>query len=292
VIGLEGKTALIQGIIAGTLFGTASVFIRVLSGINAFSISIWRLIIASATLILIGLILKRGFDIDLIRKNFKHLFLLGAMLGVHFILFVSAVKDTTILNATVLVNTTPIFSAVISSFLYRMKPTKIASIGIAISFAGAAVIAYGDAQAGATGGLIGDLEATLAAVAVGFYLNYGRDKRGKIPLLSTMLVIYLVATLTVVASTSLVGETVEVPTNFMELQLLFGLGVLSTAIAHTLYFSSLSNMKSFETATMALLEPVGATLIGVVLFAEVPKPVFVLGAALMFLGIFSVTKKK
>ena len=292
MISLEGKTALIQGIIAGTLFGTASVFIRILGEINAFSISIWRLIIASATLILLGLILKRGFNINLIRKNFKHLSLLGAMLGVHLILFVSAVKDTTILNATVLVNTTPIFSAVISSFLYRMKPTKMASIGIAISFAGAALIAYGDAQAGATGSLIGDLEATLAALAVGFYLNYGRDKRGEIPLLSTMLIIYLVATFTVVVSTSLVGETVEVPTNFVELQLLFGLGILSTAIAHTLYFSSLSNLKSFETATMALLEPVGATLIGVALLAEIPKPVFVLGATLMFLGIFSVAIKK
>jgi DME family drug/metabolite transporter len=107
-----------------------------------------------------------------------------------------------------------------------------------------------------------------------------------------MLIIYLVATFTVAVSTSLVGETVEVPTNFIELQLLFGLGVLSTAIAHTLYFSSLSNLKSFETATMALLEPIGATLIGVALFSEIPKPVFVLGAALMFLGIFSVTTKK
>lgn len=292
MVGLEGETALTQAIIAGTLFGTASVFIRMLSEIDAFSISIWRLVIASAALILLGLVLERGFDVNLIRENFKHLFLLGALLGIHLILFVSAVKDTTILNATVLVNTTPIFSAVISSLLYRMKPTKIASIGIAISFAGAALIAYGDAQTGEVSCLIGDLEATFAAVAGSFYLNYGRDKRGETPLLSTMFIIYLVATFTVAVSTSLIGETVEVPTNFMELQLLFGLGILSTAIAHTLYFSSLSNLKSFETGTMALLEPIGATLFGVVLFTEVPKPVFVLGAALMLLGIYSVASKK
>lgn len=290
---MERKTALIQGIIAGTLFGTSSIFIRISGEISAFSISMWRLIIASATLILLGLILKRGFSINSVRQNFKHLFLLGALLGIHLILFVSAVKDTTILNATVLVNTTPIFSVVISSFLYRMKPTKIALIGIAISFAGVVLIAYSDAYAtDSIGNLIGDAEATLAAVAASFYLNYGRDKRNKIPLLSTMLIIYLVATLTVAVSTVLIGEAIEVPINYVALQPLLGLGVLSTATAHTLYFSSLSRLKSFETATLALLEPIGATLLGVILFSEVPKFVFVLGATLMFIGIFSMTIQK
>jgi drug/metabolite transporter (DMT)-like permease len=66
---------------------------------------------------------------------------------------------------------------------------------------------------------------------------------------------------------------------------LLGLGLLPTAIAHTLYFSSLSNLKSFETATMALLEPVGASLLGALLFQEVPAPVFVVGAVIVSLGI-------
>jgi DME family drug/metabolite transporter len=73
---------------------------------------------------------------------------------------------------------------------------------------------------------------------------------------------------------------------------LLGLGLLPTAIAHTLYFSSLSNLKSFETATMALLEPIGATALGVVLFWEIPAYPFVLGAALILLGIFFIIRKK
>ncbi|MCK4424942.1 EamA family transporter, partial [Candidatus Bathyarchaeota archaeon] len=61
---------------------------------------------------------------------------------------------------------------------------------------------------------------------------------------------------------------------------------------HTLYFSSLSNLKSFETATMALLEPIGATVLGIILFQETPPPVFVFGAALILLGIFFIVKEK
>jgi drug/metabolite transporter (DMT)-like permease len=72
--------------------------------------------------------------------------------------------------------------------------------------------------------------------------------------------------------------------------------LLPTALAHTLYFSSLSSLKSFETASMALLEPVVATLLGIVgstilgiaVLGQVPAPIFILGAVLVLGGIFSV----
>jgi len=282
------QLALLEGITAGTLFGTGAIFIRLLTDINVFSIALWRLMIASAALAFIILAFRRKLDTSLVRKNLKHFLVLGLLLGVHFILFVSAVKDTTILNATVLVSTTPIFSMIISTFLYRIKPSKLALAGVIFSFIGAGFIAYRDAIAGDTASLIGDLEATLAAVAEGFYLNYGREKRRKLPLLPTMLFIYLAAALTVGATTVLTGTTFEVSDSLGMLLLLVGFGIFPTAVAHTLYFSSLSNLKSFETATMALLEPLGAVLLGIAIFAEFPTPVFVLGAVLVLVGIFSV----
>ncbi len=273
------------------LFGTAAIFIRLID-INAFSIALWRLIIASAVLAVIILALRMKLTANLIGGNFKHFLVLGILLGIHFMLFISAVKNTTILNATVLVNTTPIFSIVISSLVYRVRPSKLALAGVVLSFVGAGFIAYGDARRGETANLIGNLEATLAAVAEGFYLNYGRAKRIRLPLMPAMLFIYLAAALTVGATTVSMGTTFEMSKSFEMLLLLIGLGVLPTATAHTLYFSSLSNLKSFETATMALLEPIGATLLGIALFAEVPAPIFVLGAVLVLGGILSIAVEK
>jgi len=86
----------------------------------------------------------------------------------------------------------------------------------------------------------------------------------------------------------LTGTAFEVSDSLGMLLLLVGFGIFPTAVAHTLYFSSLSNLKSFETATMALLEPLGAVLLGIAIFAEFPTPVFVLGAVLVLVGIFSV----
>jgi drug/metabolite transporter (DMT)-like permease len=279
--------ALLEGIAAGTLFGTAAVFIR-LTDTNIFSIALWRLTIASAILAIIILLFNRNLYANLQKSSFRHVLVLGILLGAHFILFASAVKDTTILNATVLVNTTPIFSMLISTFLYRAKPSKLAVCGIAVSFLGAGLIAYGDAGEGKTTNLIGDLEATFAAVAEGFYLNYGRKRRSQLSPLPTMLLTYLAAALTVGTTAVFAGATFEAAGSLETLLPLVGLGVLPTAAAHTLYFSSLSNLKSFETATMALLEPIGATLLGIAVFAELPAPFFILGGVLVLTGIFSI----
>jgi len=293
------KLALTEGIAAGVLFGTAAIFIRFLQNLDAFSIAFWRLIIACLALAMILIVLGKSFHLNLVRKNLKELFILSFFLSLHFIFFISAVKDTTILNATVLVNTTPIFSMFVSSFLFKLKPSRLAILGLTISFIGVCVIAYtetitANAHPGVfSGNLKGDLEAVLAALVESFYLNYGRKIRNQMTILSTMFPIYMLTAVIVgVLSIPATNKILTLPTETAIILPLVGLGILPTAIAHTLYFSSLSNLKSFETATMALLEPVGATFLGMVLFQEIPQYLFVFGAALILLGIIFIVKEK
>jgi drug/metabolite transporter (DMT)-like permease len=214
---------------------------------------------------------------------------------------VSAVKDTTILNATVLVNTSPIFSMLVSSFLFKLKPSRLALAGLTVSFAGVCIIAYAETMTGTTGvqtgafssSLIGDLKAVLAAVVEAFYLNYGRKLRSEMSVLSAVLPLYVLTAIVVVIIGLPVTQNIPALPSRLEFVLpLLGLGILPTAIAHTLYFSSLSNLKSFETATMALIEPIGATILGMALFREIPAPLFGFGAALTLLGILFVIKQK
>jgi len=295
------KLALTEGIAAGVLFGTAAIFIRFLQSLDAFSIAFWRLIIACLTLAILLTILGKSFQINMVRRNLKELFILSFFLGLHFIFFISAVKDTTILNATVLVNTSPIFSMFVSSFIFKLKPSRLAILGLTISFIGVCVIAYTEtitANANAqseifSGNLKGDLEAVLAALVESFYLNYGRRIRNQMTILSTMFPIYMLTAIIVgslgITTTS---KMLTMPNETAIILPLVGLGILPTAISHTLYFSSLSNLKSFETATMALIEPIGATVLGIILFQEIPQYLFVFGAALILLGIIFIVKEK
>lgn len=286
------KLALTEGITAGMLFGTGAVLIRFLGTLNSFSIAFWRLTIASMALAVIFLVLKKSFGFRLVHKNFRDLVVLSFFLGLHFILFAYAVKDTRILNATVLVNTTPIFSVFVSTFLFNLKPSRLAVLGLTLSFAGVCVIAYADAYPLSFSlSLKGDLEAILAALVEAFYLNFGRKTRSRMPILQTMLPIYLSAALIVGFSGILTSNPITIQNETSILIPLILLGLLPTATAHTLYFSSLSNLKSFETATMALLEPIGATILGIILFSEIPAPMFVFGAVLILLGITFIAKQ-
>ena len=287
------RTALTEGFIAGTLFGTSSIFIRLLDVLSVSSLAFWRLTIASVVLVGITLVLRKSFNLGMMKKNIKQISILGIFLGLHMVLYISAVKNTTILNATVLVNTAPLFSMLISTFHFNLKPSRLAVMGLTTSFLGAGLIAYADVfPSQLTVHLIGDLEALLAAVAEGFYLSYGRETRTKMPLLSQVIPIYLVSAFIIGFLCLLTRTPITLPHQPNMVLFLLGFGILPTALGHTFYYSSLSNLKSFETATLALLEPIGATLLGIALFAEIPTALFVLGAFLVLSGIVAVTLKE
>ena len=291
------RLALLEGATAGALFGTAAVFIRFLQALDAFSIAFWRLVIACCILAAILLFpgkpsVFKSFSLVGLREPL----VLGFLLGLHFIFFISAVKDTTILNATVLVNTTPIFSMLISTFIFKARVSRLAVIGTAMSIIGVCVIAYAESTspesvAGFSPSLKGDVEAVSAAFLEALYLSYGKRVRRQRAILPIMLPIYMFAAVTVsLLGPTIAGVNLTLPAEPAIVFSLLGLGAFSTAIAHTLYFSSLSNLRSFETATMALLEPVGATALGALFFGEVPAPLFTLGACLVLLGITFMAK--
>jgi drug/metabolite transporter (DMT)-like permease len=288
-----------EGTVGGILFGTASIFVRFLGTMDTFSIAFWRMIIASAALLIVVLAFRRLFNADLIKRNIKDLFLLGLFLGVHLIFFISAVKDTTVLNATVLVNTAPLFSVFISSFAFKIRPSAPAIVGLTLSFIGVCVIGLAEATTSSanpstfSSALKGDLEAILAAVAIAVYLTYGMKVRSRLGIFSIMLPTYALAAVFVGLVSLPAGSMVRiVPAGLGIVLPLVGLGVFPTAMAHTLEFSSLSGLKSFETATMALLEPIGATVLAAALFQEVPGPIFAVGAAVVLVGVLFVGKGK
>ncbi len=282
-----------EGFIAGILFGTSSIFIRLLDVLSVSSLAFWRLIIASVVLVGTTLVLRESFNLRMAKGNIRQISILGVFLGLHMVLYISAVKNTTILNATVLVNTAPVFSMLLSTFHFNIKPSRLAVVGLATSFLGAGLIAYADAFPSPLKiHLIGDLEALLAAVAEAFYLSYGRETRSKMPLLSQVIPIYLVSAVIIGFLGLLTRTPVILPQQPNMMLFLLGFGILPTALGHTFYYSSLSNLKSFETATLALLEPIGATLLGVALFGEVPTALFVIGAVLVLSGIVAVALKK
>ncbi|MEM3704096.1 MAG: EamA family transporter, partial [Candidatus Bathyarchaeia archaeon] len=73
--------AVAEGVTAGILFGTSAIFTRFLGGLDAFSITFWRLFIASLALLVIAFIFHAPLNFNLIRKNLREILILSVFLG-------------------------------------------------------------------------------------------------------------------------------------------------------------------------------------------------------------------
>lgn len=289
--------SIIQGIIAGILFGTASIFTRFLTvyGVDIYLIALGRLSVAAIfSFIFISRTIK-----DVFNQVFKHSITratihitLGILLGFHFILFTAGVRDTSIANATILVNTVPIQSLVILALIRSKEIDKIDYIVVTTAFVGSVLIALPNIG---TSRLLGDVESFLAASMLAFYLIIGKRMRVKLDPYSSMPFIYLFATLTILITlTSLYSglPSQNLETNFDIIISLLGLGLLPTWIGHTLFYSSLEYLKPHETAILGLLEPVGATILAYAIFSEIPHPYVYMGGILIGISIYLLSIKR
>jgi drug/metabolite transporter (DMT)-like permease len=134
------------------------------------------------------------------------------------------------------------------------------------------------------------LEAVLAALSESIYLNLGRPVRAHMSLLPLMLPIFFFAFVSLSLTGLVVGSPLGLPPDLRATLALLGLGLIPTALGHSLYFASLSKLRSYETAGLALLEPVGATLLAGAIFGEVPAPLSVGGGALILVGLWFVLR--
>lgn len=275
---------LVYGFSAGVCFGTASILIRLIN-LNALSIVTWRLIIGGLALMIISLALGK-FTLNYLRNSM----LLGSILFLHFYFFVKAVQDTYIMNATVLVNTAPIISLIIVA-LFKLEELRIFDGFIVVmAFIGVLIMFFSSFKLGYR--IIGDVEALLAALMISIYTVLGRSLlRSRGMSLELASLIYVIAGVEALLINVSLG-TLELTSTSTELFYILMLGLIPTAIGHTLFLASLKGLKPYETQLLALLEPIIATLLGFILFNEAPSLVSMIGALIIYLSVISLIKVK
>jgi drug/metabolite transporter (DMT)-like permease len=210
----------------------------------------------------------------------------GVFLGLHFIAWIESLYHTTVASASVFVTTSPLMLAGLGYVVLgeRLSRTTIAAIGLAVGGA----IMIGGTDAGTVtlgrGALWGNSLALGAAVLVSVYLLIGRVVRQKVSWLAYVTPLYTVAALTAVVvallkGTSLVGFSWRVYGCSVALAL--GPQVLG----HGSFNYALQQVSAAVVGMLALLEPVGASLIAYVLFGEVPPPLSIVGMVIVLVAV-------
>ena len=288
--------SLSEALVAGFAFGTASIFIRFLSfyGVNSFSIAFFRLLIGVLILLVLiyGLLPNKvdvkTFDREILR-DIKVVVVMALALSLHFIFYIQSVIDTYIINATLLVNTTPILTLIMSYLLGVARVSRVDVVGVSLGFLGAFIMVINGLGSGGT--LIGDIEALVAALLYAIYIMAGKFLSIK-DTLSVMSVVYVFSIPVILIYAIITGVPIQFPLDsFWALVFLISLGIIPTAVGHTLFISSLKGLKPHETSLIGLLEPVSATIYSIFLFGEFPPIYSIVGGIIIAFSIYVVSVK-
>lgn len=172
--------------LAGVSFG--SVFVR-LAAAPALAIALWRMTLASAVVLPAALAGGRPAA----RASVRELSLAlsaGGLLALHFGTWITSLQHTTVANSVLLVNTAPVFVAVLM-WATGQRPAAHTWVSVLLAVAGAAIIAAGSADD--AGSMLGNLLAVGGAVAMAGYLMLAREAQRGLAWLPYVAVAYSAA---------------------------------------------------------------------------------------------------
>jgi drug/metabolite transporter (DMT)-like permease len=269
-------------LIAVLCVSTGAIFARVAES-PALATAAWRMTIATG---LVTLALARYWR-DLRRISWRDLALgagAGICLALHFATWISSLEHTTVASSVVLVNTAPLWVALLSPWVTRERTSRRAWIGMALSFVGAAVIAGIDFRTDRSA-LRGDALALAGGASAAVYLLLGRRLRERLSLVAYCAVTYALATAVLWAIVMVARvQTTGFPINTWGA--IAGMAVIAQIGGHTLYNWSLKHLSTGAVAVALLGEPIGGTLLAWKIFGEVPPPASIGGAVLVLAGIY------
>ena len=259
-------------ILGGITFGTAAIFIK-LSGMSPGMIAFTRFFIA-------GLILSRGrLHLRRILSQWK----VGLLLSAHMILFIFSVYYTTIIDSTVLVSTSPLFSLALAP-LVGIPTTKKEIITGAVAFMGVILMNFPVNQ----GYLLGNVMAIISALTIALYTILLSKTKNEDPLLLTSY-IYLMSSVF-----SFPIALVEGPgrVDLVSILSLLGLIALPTLVGHTSVIYASGHVKPQHIEVIGLLEPVVATLLALPILNQVPTPLEIVGGGMIVLSVSILTWRR
>ena len=214
----------------------------------------------------------------------------GVSLALHFWAWNASIHLTTIAASVTLVSLQPAVVATISAIALREAPSRRQILGIAVAIAGALIIAAPDFRGGtAPSGnrpLLGNLLAMSAAVTAAIYYTIGRRLRRSLGIWAYVGIVYSAAFLTLLL-VALSRGTPLAAQQPREIAIFAALALGPMLIGHTGMNWALKYLPAYVVNLTVLGEPVGATLLGMLIpsIRQIPTVNTLLGGAIVLAGV-------
>lgn len=255
---LRPMLALVGGAIA---IGFAPIFVR-WSEVGLNATAFWRLALALPALWLLS---RRSGSAPLVPVRGRALLAIaGFCFAMDLCFWHASIALTSVANATLLANLTPIFVVLFYWLVLRQRPTLRFSIGAALALAGAAGLAIGSRPpAGNVAGnlLLGDLYGVITAVAYAGYLLAVERARTTSSALQVTLASTFVAMLITGAVALFYGENFW-PASGTGWAVLVGLALLVHVLGQGGIIWALGQLPASLSSVVILIQPVVAAGLG------------------------------
>ncbi|WP_323192718.1 DMT family transporter [Halostella sp. PRR32] len=288
--GISSRVSPLGAIIVAVLaVSTSAIFVRwsvAPSGVKAF----YRVLFTTALVAPVAAVRNPGDFRRFSGRDAAAAVVAGVALAVHFAAWFESLNHTSVAASVTLVQLQPLFVAVGAYLLLDERVTHRTVAGIVIAVVGMAVMTLGDAGSPATTGrlVLGNALAVLGGVMAAGYVLAGRSIRQRVRLFPYVTVVYAACAVVLLGFVVANGYPLfDYPPR--EWALFLGMAIGPGVFGHTVINWTLEHVESSVVSVSLLGEPVGSTLLALVLLAEVPSATTVVAGAVVLGGIYVTT---
>ncbi len=276
--------ALVALIAGACIIGLAPIFMR-LSPIGPVATTFWRMLLAIPALWAWRAWSARGHEtrVDDGRAG-TWIIVAGVLLGLDLVIWHKSIHWTSVANATVMANLSPVFVVLFAAVLFRTRPRGVFLVGMTVAIAGAVTMALASASGGA-GHLRGDGLALCAAASYAGYLMVVEHLRH----VRTTSVIMFGAAIASAAALAPLALLVEgdafMPIDAAGWLPLIGLALIVHVLGQGLITYAFAQLPASFGAIALLIQPVVAAVLAWVCFGEAVGLQQCAGAGAILAGI-------
>ena len=271
---------LITGVI---IVSSASLLVRWTGDVSFTAISLYRVLISFCLLIIYQIANPNLKSLHLRSWRWQYI-LAGFFLAAHFIFWIASLQMTTIANSIFLEGMHPVFGVIVSILFLKEFPHRRITPIFFLAIIGMFLIVFNDIDQSESK-LTGDFLAVLSALWFAFYLMIARKYKDEKNFIRYLIYInggasFFCAIYMVITGDAFWGYPTE------SWIFIFLLAIGPNLVGHSILNWASRQIEIFKVNLVLLLEPVLATLSGIIFLAEFPPLNFYFGAIFILVSLF------